>query len=94
MKTNKIIVNYDKYNPTRAGSYIELPKWVSSKKACINIKNDDNKCFKYCVQCSVFKIYEKKNPERMIHYIKFKDNITNWECMKHPCSRTCIDLKS
>ena len=49
-KINKITVNYDKYNPTRAGSYIELPKWISSKTACINI-NEDNKCLKYCVQC-------------------------------------------
>ena len=53
-KTSKLMINYDKYNPTRAGSYIELPKWLSSTKACINIKNEDNKCFKYWVQCSVF----------------------------------------
>jgi hypothetical protein len=90
-KINKITVNYDKYNPTRAGSYIELPKWISLKKACINIKNEDHKCFKYCVQCSVFKIYEKDNPNRMIHYKNLKDNIINWECMKYPCSRTDIN---
>ena len=53
-KIETITIHYDKYNPTRAGNYIELPKWVSSNKACINIKNEDNKCFKYCVQCSVF----------------------------------------
>ena len=69
-KIDKITIHYDKYSSTRAGSYIELPKWVSSKKACINIKNEDNKCFKYCVQCSVFEIYEKDNPERMRHYNK------------------------
>ena len=61
------------------------------KKACINIKNEDNKCLKYCVQCSAFKIYEKDNPERMRHYNKLKDNIINWECMNYPCSRTDID---
>ena len=32
-KINKITIHYDKYNPTRAGSYIELPKWVLSKKS-------------------------------------------------------------
>ena len=90
-KINKITIHYDKYNPTRAGSYIELPKWVSSKKACINIKNEDNKCFKYCIQCSVFKIYEKDNPERMRHYNKLNDTIINWECMKYPCSRKDMD---
>ena len=61
------------------------------KKACINIKNEDNKCLKQCVQCSAFKIYEKDNPERMRHYNKLKDNIINWECMNYTCSRKDID---
>jgi len=37
-KINKITIHYDKYNPTRAGSYIELPKWVSSKKSMYKYK--------------------------------------------------------
>ena len=48
-QTDKLKFNYDKYNPTRGGKFISLPKWVSNKKACINIKNQDAKCFK----CSV-----------------------------------------
>ena len=91
-KLYKIAIHYDKSNPARAGSYIELPKWVSSNKACVNIKNEDNKFFKYCVQCFIFKIYEKDNPERMRHYNKFNATIINWGCMKFPCSRTCIDI--
>ena len=90
-KISKTTVNYDKYNPTRAGTYIELPKWISSKKACINIKIEGNKCLKYCVQCSAFRIYEKDNPERMGHYNTLKDIIINWECMNYPCSRKGMD---
>ena len=26
---SKLTIHYDKYNPTIAGSYIELPKWIS-----------------------------------------------------------------
>jgi hypothetical protein len=48
-----ITIHYDKYNPTRAGRYIELPEWIKLKKACINIKNKDQKCFKYCIQQSL-----------------------------------------
>ena len=33
-----ITIHYDKFDPTRAGSFIELPEWIKSKKACINIK--------------------------------------------------------
>ena len=39
---DKLKISYDKYNPTRGGSYIELPKWIQSKKACINIQNEDD----------------------------------------------------
>ena len=53
-KISKLTTTYNKYNPTSAGSYIELPKWLSSNEACINSNNEDNKCFKYCVLCSVF----------------------------------------
>ena len=44
-KISKLTNNYDKYNPTRAGSYVELPKWLSLRTTCINTKSDDSKCF-------------------------------------------------
>lgn len=47
----KLKFHFDKYNPTRGGSFIELPKWMQNKKACINIKNEDDKCLMYSVQC-------------------------------------------
>ena len=61
---DKIKFNFDKYNPTRGGKFIPLPKWVQSKKACINIQNEDNKCFKYSIQCGICKVYEKDHPNR------------------------------
>ena len=39
VKMKEIHMMLNKYNPTRAGKYINLPKWISLKKACINIKN-------------------------------------------------------
>ena len=61
---DKIKFNFDKYNPTRGGKFIPLPKWVQSKKACINIQNEDKKCFKYSIQCGICKVYEKDHPNR------------------------------
>ena len=87
---DKIKFHYDKYNPTRGGSYIELPKWVSLKKACIKIKNEDDKCFKYCIQCGVYKVYEKGNPERISHYKKLTDEL-NWANVRFPASTVDID---
>ena len=86
----KLKFNYDKYNPTRGGKFIPLPKWVSNKKACINIKNQDEKCFKYSVQCGICKVYEKDHPERVSHYKNLKDEL-NWDNVNFPSSDVDID---
>ena len=86
---DKIKINFDKYNPTRGGKFIPLPKWVQNKKACINIKNEDNKCFKYSVQCGICKVYEKDHPERLSHY-KNLDKL-NWTNVNFPSSNIDID---
>jgi hypothetical protein len=41
----KVELKINKYNPLRGNSYIPLPKILANKKAIINIKNNDNKCF-------------------------------------------------
>ena len=82
-------VHYDKYNPTRGGSFIELPDWVEKKKACINIQNTDNKCFKYSVQCGVYKVYEKDHACKVHHYKNIEDTL-NWDGVKFPSTNTDI----
>ena len=37
------------WDPLNAGSYIDLPPFLKNKKAIINMKNQDNECFKWCV---------------------------------------------
>ncbi|KAJ1519762.1 hypothetical protein ONE63_005018 [Megalurothrips usitatus] len=37
------------YRPLSASSYIPLPRKIKNKKACINLKNKDDKCFLYAV---------------------------------------------
>ena len=92
-KIESIRIHYDKYNPTRAGKYIELPKWFATKKACIHIKNDDDYCFKYCVQSRFYEIMKKDHPDRMYHYNKLKenDNLINWDGVEFPASEEDID---
>ena len=89
---DQLTLMYTIFNPTRAGSYIVLPKWIASKKACINIKNEDNKCLKYSIQCGVFEIDKLNHPEQMFHYNKLKDNIINWNHMHYPGGSREIDL--
>ena len=44
----------------RGNSYIKSPEWVTSKKAIINPKNVDNKCFEYSIAV-VLRYNEIKN---------------------------------
>ena len=45
------LLHYDlhKLSLIRGGSYIDSPKWSKNKKATINPKNNDDKCFQYAI---------------------------------------------
>ena len=45
VKVKETHMMYKKYNPTREDKHINLPKWISLKKACINIKKNDDTRF-------------------------------------------------
>ena len=45
----KLEIHTVEYNPTKGSSYIPLPDWISNKKAIVNIKNKDEKCFIWCI---------------------------------------------
>ena len=91
IKILSITIHYDKYDPTRAGSYIDLPEWIKLRKACINIKNKDNTCFYYSVQSVVYDINNKPNSQEMFHYNKLNDDILNWEGVKFPTGNKDIE---
>ena len=41
-------INIANYSPLRGSSYIELPSEINRSKGLINIKNEDNECFRWC----------------------------------------------
>ena len=47
---------------------------MANKKACINIKNEDDLCFKYSVQCGFYELYKKDHPCDMYHYKNYVDD--------------------
>ena len=64
----KMDINMIDYNPISARSYIPLDPLLSSKKAIINIKNEDNQCFKWCITRALNMI--PKNQERIDEDLK------------------------
>ena len=57
-----------KYIPLAGSSYIELPLCIKNTQAVINIKNDDNKCFLYCISAFDHPIDGKDHPNRPNKY--------------------------
>lgn len=74
IKVSKLICNIFKFEPIKGGSYIDLPESIKNKKCCINIKNDDERCFQYCINYHFHKHEEhlKKNKERQNKYEQYK----------------------
>ena len=54
----------------RGNSYIKSPEWVANKKAIINPKNVDNRCFEYSIVVALHHKEIKNHPERIqaLHY--------------------------
>lgn len=47
-EVNNLEINTNKYRAIGGKSYLPLPDWIMRKKAILNIKNKDNKCFLWC----------------------------------------------
>ena len=56
--------NLNKVSLSRGGSYIDFPKWLKNKKATINPKNEDDKCFQYDLTIALNYEQIKDHPER------------------------------
>ena len=59
-----------KYEHLEGSSYISLPKFLAAKKANINLKNDDDECFKWAITRALNPV--EKNSERVDN--KFEKN--------------------
>ena len=87
------------FNPLKGETWIPLPKELANKKAIINMQNEDNECFLWCV-LRAFNLYKKNekgedlqvsHPERVDKKLKLKENTLNMERIKYPVSLKDID---
>ena len=75
------------------GSYVELPEKIKNKQACVNIKNDDNECFKWSLLA--FKHYDEiksKSKNEVRHYTKYVDSIKLPEYVSYPVETQAIGM--
>jgi hypothetical protein len=80
-RINYIDLNISSYKPLSGSSYVELPKFIQNKKACINVQNKDNKCFQWAVLSGLHPT--EKDAYRTSKYTEYIENY-NWEDIQFP----------
>ena len=68
----------DRVNFIGGGSYIDSPDWIKKKKATINQKNTDDKCFQYAATVELNYEEIESLPE-IVSNIKLFINKYNWK---------------
>ena len=78
----KLELHTVRYNPLRIEKWVPLPKELGDRKAIINPKNKDNKCFLWCVLRA---LNPKDNHSEIIDKkLKEKENTLNMEGIEYP----------
>lgn len=78
-------VQVSSYDPCSGSTYIQLPKYLQDKHAIINVKNNDNQCFKYAILSALYP--QGRNSERVSNYLPYANKV-NFTDVRFP-----VDLK-
>ena len=75
-------VHFTDFIPLRGSTFLPLPRKIRDKKAVINMKNDDNQCFKWSVTRSRHPV--DVHPERITKELKDQSERLDWSGLKFP----------
>ena len=64
-------ININKFNSMRGSSYMELPNFIKKRKACVNVKNNDDQCFKWAILSALHPVAQ--NMDRLSAYTQYAD---------------------
>ena len=82
----RLEIHFANWQPLGGSTFIPLPAKLKNKKGVINIKNEDNQCFKWCVVRALHPV--DKNPNRITKELIEQAKSLKWNGLKFP-----VDLK-
>lgn len=89
LNNSHLEINVNKYQPLSGSRYIALPGPIRSKRACINIHNNDDYCFLWSVTAALYPA--EAHPERVSSYPNFRA-VLNVQGLSFPLSFSDIAL--
>lgn len=82
-KVDSITIRIHKHGyGDRGSSYIPLPDKISKTRTCVNVKNEDNECFKY----SMLAKYVQVKPERPSKHYNNVKHLYDFKGLSYPVS--------
>ena len=84
-----LVLHVTKWEPIYGSSYIPLDPYIANKKAIINMKNEDDKCFMWCVLRALYP--KNDHPERIDKDLKSKQDNINMKGIHYPVNFRAID---
>ena len=75
-------VHFTDFIPLRGSTFLPLPRKIATKKAVINMKNDDDQCFKWSIVRALNPV--EKNSERITKELKEQSERLDWSGLKFP----------
>ena len=84
-----LVLHVTKWEPIYGSSYIPLDPYLANKKAINNMKNEDDKCFMWCVLRALYP--KNDHPERIDKNLKSKQDNINMKGICYPVNFRAID---
>ena len=84
-----LVLHITRWEPIYGSSYIPLDPYLANKKAIINMKNEDDKCFMWCVLRALYP--KNDHPERIDKDLKSKQDNINMKGICYPVNFRAID---
>ena len=72
-KVLNVYLDVAKYTPLKGSSYLDLPDKLKSKKAIINVKNNDHQCLKWALLSALHPV--GSNPHRVFKYKQYENEL-------------------
>ena len=89
LNVKKLVLHTTRWDPLYGGSYIPLDPYLANKKALINMKNEDEKCFMWCVLRALNP--KDEHAERIDRDLKSKQESINMDGIRYPVNFRAID---
>ncbi|XP_043276035.1 uncharacterized protein [Venturia canescens] len=73
-------LHISKFNPMRGSSYVDLPAKIRNKNACVNVRNNDEQCFKWTILSA---LHPAHHSDRVSEYSPYEAEL-NFDGIEFP----------